>query len=275
MTHIHFPKFFYGTAWKEDKTADLTFSAIENGFRAIDTANQRKHYFEEGVGLGLWRGLEKLSLKREDIFLQTKFTYARGQDHRKPYDENDSFTKQVVDSFQSSLVHLNTNYIDSLVLHGPSGSFGITDADHEVWRAMENLLAKGQVRHLGVSNISYKQLTELCQKVRIKPSFVQNRCYARQGWDSATRAICAKEQIAYQGFSLLTANQNELSESRVLEIAFKYQKTIPQIVFRFCHQIGMICLTGTTNPVHMRQDLDVFDFQLTDDEISLVMNIGI
>src|SRR5262245_16498117 len=148
MKKHNFPNFFYGTAWKEQETADLVFMALNQGFRAIDTANQRKHYFEEAVGEGLHRGLKELGLTREDIFLQTKFTFAAGQDHRKPYNESDTFTRQVEDSFKSSLKHLRTDYIDSLVLHGPYRAFGIGPQDLEAWQAMESLHSKGVVKHL-------------------------------------------------------------------------------------------------------------------------------
>ena len=125
MTQSHtthsrpFPQIMYGTAWKEGATAALVTQALECGFRAIDTANQRKHYFEEGVGLGLASFYENSSIERKELFLQTKFTYARGQDHRKPYDERASYTDQVHQSFESSLKHLKTDYIDSYILHGP------------------------------------------------------------------------------------------------------------------------------------------------------------
>jgi diketogulonate reductase-like aldo/keto reductase len=80
------PAFMYGTAWKEDRTASLTELALRAGFRGIDTANQRKHYFEAGVGEGLASGYRAGIVTRADLFLQTKFTYLRGQDHRLPYD---------------------------------------------------------------------------------------------------------------------------------------------------------------------------------------------
>jgi diketogulonate reductase-like aldo/keto reductase len=261
------PDFFYGTAWKEDKTAELTFNALSNGFRAIDTANQRKHYFEEGVGLGIKKFLEQSDLKREDLFLQTKFTYARGQDHRKPYNEKDSFTKQVADSFNSSLSHLGTDYIDSYVLHGPYSGYGIGPVDLEAWSEMETLLGTKKTKYLGISNVSPDQLLSLIEKVDIKPKFVQNRCFAKFGWDKEVREICKNEGIIYQGFSLLTANLEALSSPLVNELTQKYNKTIPQIVFRFAHQLGMICLTGTTNSTHMEEDLNIFDFELTDSEI--------
>ena len=80
------PDFIYGTAWKEDRTAALTELALRMGFRAIDTANQRRHYFEAGVGQGLAAAYQAGVVTRAELFLQTKFTYQRGQDHRLPYD---------------------------------------------------------------------------------------------------------------------------------------------------------------------------------------------
>jgi len=265
------PRFFYGTAWKEDATESLVFAALEAGFTAIDTANQRKHYFEQGAGDGLNRFLARGGKFREDIFLQTKFAYARGQDHRKPYDEKDSFTKQVRDSFASSLEHLRTDYLDSYVLHGPYRGTGIGAEDLETWAAMESL---EQARALGVSNINAAGLAELCRRVKKKPAFVQNRCYAKLAWDRDVRDFCRAEGIRYQGFSILTANRSELASDCVSSLAAKYGKTIPQLVFQFCHQLEMITLTGTTNEQHMREDLNIGDFELTTDEVSKLEAVG-
>src|SRR5271167_1347136 len=113
------PDFLYGTAWKEDRTPALTELALRMGFRGIDTANQRRHYFEAGVGEGLSAAYRAGAVKRGDLFLQTKFTYRRGQDHRLPYDPEASFAVQVSQSLASSLEHLGTDYVDSFVLHGP------------------------------------------------------------------------------------------------------------------------------------------------------------
>ena len=103
----------YGTAWKENKTEELTLMALEAGFRAIDTANQRKHYFEEGVGNGIKSFLESGEHHRKDLFIQTKFTYKEGQGNPLPYNPEAEYPTQVQQSFQSSLVHLKTDYIDS------------------------------------------------------------------------------------------------------------------------------------------------------------------
>src|ERR1017187_9340565 len=93
--NVNIPKYFYGTAWKEEESERLTCEALMAGFLAIDTANQRKHYFEEGVGRGIKKYLGSSDKKREDLFIQTKFTYARGQDHRLPYDAKADFQAQV------------------------------------------------------------------------------------------------------------------------------------------------------------------------------------
>jgi diketogulonate reductase-like aldo/keto reductase len=157
--------------------------------------------------------------------------------------------------------------LDSYILHGPYSFDGISREDLEVWSAMEKLVDSGKTKFIGVSNISAEQLKSLLQEVRIKPTFVQNRCYARTGWDKDVREICISENILYQGFSLLTANRAELSQPIIAEIALKYNKTIPQVVFRFSQQVGMICLTGTTAVEHMKQDLDIDDFELSPAEI--------
>src|SRR5258708_39125562 len=102
------PDFLYGTAWKEDRTAALTELAIRTGFRAIDTANQRKHYFEAAVGEGLTAVYRAGVVTRADLFLQTKFTSVDGQDHRLPYDPNAPLSTQVAQSMTSSLKHLGT-----------------------------------------------------------------------------------------------------------------------------------------------------------------------
>lgn len=260
------PKFLYGTAWKEDDTERLTRLAIDAGFRGIDTANQRKHYFEAGVGNAVARAIADGVVRREDLFLQTKYTYAGGQDHRLPYDPRADPATQVRQSFASSLEHLGVDAIDSFVLHGPSQRRGLSSRDREVWAAMEELPA----RFLGVSNVALDQLEELCSIAKVQPMFVQNRCYARTGWDAEVRAFCRRQGIVYQGFSLLTANVAELRSARFREIVARVGRTPAQIVFRFATQVGMLPLTGTTDPAHMREDLAIDDFLLSDDDINTI-----
>ena len=262
------PPFIYGTAWKEDRTEELVRLAIQQGFRAIDTANQRKHYFEEGAGAGI------AGVPRDELWLQTKFTYARGQDHRLPYDPAASFTEQVNASFASSLVHLRTDYLDSYVLHGPELNRGLTANDKEVWRAMEALHASGQVKQLGVSNVAADQLAKLVAFAKVPLSYVQNRCYASAGWDADVRALCKQHGIAYQGFSLLTANRSELQRPIVDEIAMRIGVARETVVFRFAMQVGMIPLTGTSNAQHMTDDLRAHEIALTDADLHAITTIA-
>ncbi len=267
---IRVPRFLYGTAWKEDETRRLTALALEQGFRGIDTANQRRHYHEAAVGQAVAAAIESGLVAREDLFLQTKFTFRPGQDHRLPYDPAAPVAVQVEQSFTSSLEHLGTEVIDSYVLHGPTGRSGLAPADWEAWRAMEAIHESGRARLLGVSNVALEQLDSLCQGARVRPRFVQNRCYAARGWDRDLRAFCAANGLVYQGFSLLTANREALARPELARIARRHGRTVSQIVFRFALDIGMMALTGTTDPGHMRADLDVFDFRLDPEEVERI-----
>jgi diketogulonate reductase-like aldo/keto reductase len=264
---VRVPRFLYGTAWKEDETQRLTGLALRQGFRGIDTANQRRHYHEAGVGQAIAAVLASGLLTRDDLFLQTKFTFRPGQDHRLPYDPTAPIATQVEQSFASSLQHLDTEVIDSYVLHGPSEFHGLGPADWEAWRAMEAIHDSGRARLLGVSNVSLEQLQQLCQETRVQPRFVQNRCYASRGWDRPIREFCAANGMVYQGFSLLTANQAMLAQPELAAIAKRHGRVVTQIIFRFALDVGMIPLTGTTDASHMRADLDVFDFHLEPEEI--------
>jgi diketogulonate reductase-like aldo/keto reductase len=249
------PAFLYGTAWKEDRTASLTEIALRTGFRGIDTANQRRHYFEAGVGEGLAAEYRAGVVTRADLFLQTKYTYQRGQDLRLPYDPAASLAVQVAQSLASSLEHLGTDYIDSFVLHGPASGYGWSEADAEVWEAMRRERDAGRTRLIGVSNVSRKHLEEMDASHAEMPTFVQNRCFARVGWDRDVRAFCRERNIIYQGFSLLTANQEVLQHPPFIELAKKLNATSAQVVFAFARAVGMLPLTGTSSAEHMRQDL--------------------
>ena len=269
------PRLIYGTAWKEDATEGLVAQALENGFRGIDTANQRKHYFEAGVGAALAAAQKAGKVRRGDVFLQTKFTFLRGQDHRLPYDKDGPAATQVAQSFARSLEHLQTDYVDSYVLHGPSTGNRLQAVDWEVWRAMEAIHAQGGARLLGVSNFNLEQLKLLCARARVKPSFIQNRCYASRAWDRDIRAFCAEQGIRYQGFSLLTANRNLVVHDGFKALAARYGKTPSQTVFRFALDVGMVALTGTKDPAHMAEDQDIFDFSLTPEEIRAIENAAV
>jgi diketogulonate reductase-like aldo/keto reductase len=271
---IRVPRFLYGTAWKEDQTQRLAELALRQGFRGIDTANQRRHYHEAAVGRAIAASVARGVVAREDLFLQTKFTFRRGQDHRLPYDAEAPIPLQVEQSFASSLEHLGTEVIDSYVLHGPTQRAGLVAADWEAWRAMEAIRDTGRARLLGVSNVTLEQLQALCQRARVQPRFVQNRCYAARGWDRRVRDFCATNGMVYQGFSLLTANRDVLARPDLARIAQRYGRTVSQIVFRFALDVGMVPLTGTTDPAHMEADLEVFDFRLDPEEVERIESVA-
>ena len=271
--NVTIPSFMYGTAWKKEATTGLVLQAVEAGFTAIDTANQLVHYDEARVGEALLQ-LATQGITRDKLFLQTKFTPVNGQDHRLPYDARASITTQVQQSFASSLEHLHTDYLDSYVLHGPYSRRGLSAEDWEVWAAIESLYDSGKTKIIGISNVSAEQLSLLCTKARHKPMVVQNRCYAAFGWDQAVREICRANKIIYQGFSLLTANSGIFTEPDLRALAAKYQTGLAQIVFRFSQQVGMLPLTGTTNPQHMKDDLQSDRFTLLPEEIKQIETIG-
>jgi diketogulonate reductase-like aldo/keto reductase len=262
------PNIIYGTAWKKSDTEGLVQLALQQGFRAIDTACQPKHYDEPGVGAGIAASLDG-NLSRADIYLQTKFTSLKGQDpHRVPYDPRAPLADQVAQSVAASLRNLRTSYIDCLILHSP-----LENAQQTLvaWRAMESLVAAGAVRQLGISNCYHlEQLHLICKTVNIKPAVLQNRFYAATGYDRELRAYCIQRQISYQSFWTLTANPQILAHSTVAALAAKYRRTPEQVLFRYLTQIGIVPLTGTRSPVHMREDLTIFDFELDATESAMM-----
>lgn len=272
--NVTIPSFMYGTAWKKEATTPLVQQAVEAGFTAIDTANQLIHYDEARVGEALL-ALAKQGIMRDKLFLQTKFTPVNGQDHRTPYDVKASITTQVQQSFDSSLIHLHTGYLDSYVLHGPYARRGLSTEDWEVWAAIEALYDAGRTKMIGISNVTADQLTLLCERAKHKPMVVQNRCYAAFGWDKAVRDACRTHHIIYQGFSLLTANREVFAEPAIRAMAEKHETGPAQIVFRFSQQIGMLPLTGTTNQQHMKEDLSCERFTLEPEELKLIESIGL
>ena len=271
--NVPVPSFMYGTAWKKEATTQLVQLAVAAGFTAIDTANQLIHYQEALVGEALL-ALVQQGIMRDRLFLQTKFTPTNGQDHRTPYDASANLTTQVTQSFDSSLAHLHTDYLDSYVLHGPYQRRGLGDADREVWAAIEGLYQSGKTKMIGISNVTAEQLTQLCAQAAVKPMMVQNRCYAALGWDKEVREICRAQGIIYQGFSLLIANREVFADPGMRAIAQRVGTGLAQVVFRFAMQVGMLPLTGTTNQQHMKDDLQAEQLALTAEDMQVIETIG-
>lgn len=265
---IRMPQILYGTAWKKADTERLVAAAIRAGFRGFDTACQPKHYEESGVGAGIAAALGH-GLMRDDLYLQTKFTPLSGQDPlRIPYDPKAPISQQVAQSCEVSLGNLGTDHLDCLVLHSPLPTSRQT---LEAWHAMETLVDAGKAGQLGISNCyQLRQLESLYTEARIKPAVLQNRFHSDTHYDHDLRAYCRKQNIIYQSFWTLTANPHVLSHRTVTALADKYQRTTAQILFRYLTQIGVAPLTGTRSASHMRDDLAIFEFQLTDPELTRV-----
>lgn len=265
---IRVPRIIYGTAWKKADTQRLVKLAIQNGFRGIDTACQPKHYDEAGVGAGIAASLQ-LGLTRADLYLQTKFTSLSGQDpNRIPYDPEAPLPLQVAQSAAVSLKNLQTNYLDCVLLHSPMPTMTENVA---VWRALETLVDLGEIRQLGISNCyQLDDLRGLVESSRIKPAVVQNRFYADTNYDRDIRAFCEQHQIIYQSFWTLSANPQLLANKTMTALSSTHKRTPAQILFRYLTQIGVVPLTGTKSETHMRENLSIFDFQVSDKERSSI-----
>lgn len=265
------PKLIYGTAWKKEDTKRLVEQAIKSGFKAIDTACQPRHYNEKGVGDALVT-LYKIGYKREDIFLETKFTPQNGQDPNTiPYNPNDDLETQVKTSFEVSKKNLQTTYIDSYILHSPLFPFSNL---LKVWKAMEEIYQKGEAKLLGISNCyDLQTLKKLYETATIKPQILQNRFYKDSNYDKEIREFCTINNIRYLGFWTLTANPHILGSKTIINLAKKYEKTQAQIFYRYLNQNNITALIGTTSEIHMREDLDIFSFELEEIELNAISNL--
>ena len=265
------PNMIYGTAWKKENTTNLVFEALKQGFKAVDTACQPKHYREDLVGLGLLKAYE-IGIKRQDLFIQTKFTPIDGQDQSNmPYLANDEIEIQVEKSFETSKKNLHTDFINAYILHSPvyPGS-----KLQRVWQKMEEFYDKKEVGALGISNCyDLDVLKYLFNNAKVKPTIVQNRFYAQSGYDKEIRVFCKENNITYESFWSLTANPNILSSEVLQNLALKYEKGVAEIFYRFLNHIDIVPLNGTTSTKHMIEDLKIGEFELTNDEINSILNL--
>ncbi|MGE0384663.1 MAG: aldo/keto reductase family protein [Gammaproteobacteria bacterium] len=262
------PAILYGTAWKQARTATLVTQAIGAGFRGIDAACQPRHYDEPGVGAAIAASLGS-GLSRADLFVQTKYTPPGGQDpQRTPYDRHAGVEAQVAQSVAASLANLRCETLDCLLLHSPLPTAQLT---LRAWRALEAAHAAGQARLLGISNCyDVAGLQALWGEAAVKPVVVQNRFHAATGYDRAIRALCRERGMVYQSFWTLTANADLLAHPSVAGSARRRGRTPAQILFRYLTQSGVVPLTGTTSPEHMREDLEIFRFELEAAECTVI-----
>ena len=235
---------------------------------------------EDLVGKALVELQTKHNIFRKDLFIQTKFTSIDGQDRSKPlpYDPRVTLSEQVRQSFATSLVNLQTDYIDSLVLHGPERTH---EATMEVYRECEKFVDEGRAKQLGISNLyDLNRLKRLYDEARHKPAVVQNRFHKETNVDHEIRRFCREKSIYYQSFWTLTgrscsaktmsiasfrlANPQILTNPLVEQLARDRHGTPAQIFFRFLLDIGLTPLTGTTSDQHMKEDIQALNWHSLD-----------
>eukprot|EP00529_Nitzschia_sp_RCC80_P020783 CAMPEP_0113469550 /NCGR_PEP_ID=MMETSP0014_2-20120614/15959_1 /TAXON_ID=2857 /ORGANISM="Nitzschia sp." /LENGTH=402 /DNA_ID=CAMNT_0000362035 /DNA_START=15 /DNA_END=1223 /DNA_ORIENTATION=- /assembly_acc=CAM_ASM_000159 len=264
------PHLIYGTAWKKDMTSHHVSQAIKSGFRFIDTACQPRHYDEKLVGDGWTSAAKQLGLDRQDIWIQTKYTPPKGQDpNDMPYDPSSDLKQQVKTSLEVSLANLQTEYLDSWVLHSPLDVFEDT---MRVWRVMEQAVDDGYVKQIGISNCyDLTVFQTLYQQANHKPSVVQNRFYEESNFDTELRKFCRARGVQYQSFWTLTANRHALATQGVKELAASKDLTPQTLLYAFLMSLSrdgsasngegfyITPLDGTTNPEHMIEDVTMME----------------
>ncbi|KAF4123855.1 Aldo/keto reductase family, partial [Geosmithia morbida] len=253
------PKLVYGTAWKKEQTADLVYMAIANGFRGIDTAAQPRHYDEKGVATGIRRAITDGIVRREDLFIQTKFTAPGGQSSVSPYDMDASLVDKVHQSVQSSLRNFTFDaepYIDSLVLHSPLNTAQETLT---VWNTLSTYTPH-PVRNLGISNVTLPVLESIWDNAGtegVRPAVVQNRFHDLTGYEVHIRAFCREMDVVFQSFWTLSANPSLASSEPVVKVARGAGiDSTPAAYYALVLGLeGVTVLDGTTSEDHMRDDL--------------------
>jgi len=272
----------YGTAWKKGATAMLVTTALRAGFKGIDTACQPEHYREDLVGDGL-RGYlatgegDRHTL-RESLFVQTKFTPPAGQHLGNcPYEPAGSIRGMVWESVSTSLSHLDMRYLDSVLLHSPLERHSDT---LEAYGELEQFVARGKIRHIGISNVTLHELERLYDECSVKPAIVQNRFYPGNKWDVNVRRFCREKGMVWQSFWTLTGNPSLLGcgvVHRVAERVLGDNRRREEALYLLVLSLGrgwnngggVAVLNGTTREVRMKSDCDAarLVWVLTDDEV--------
>lgn len=238
MPALGFGTFMLAGEICEEAVAD----AIEAGYRMIDTAEAYGN--EAAVG----KGIVQSGIDRKELFLVTKVNY-------KSYEN-------VREMVEQSLKNLQTDYIDLLLLHWPFANY------YNAWRELEKLYEEGKLRAIGVSNFEPAQLVDLIAYNKVVPAVdqIETNLYCQR---SAERTWLDKKNVAHMAYAPLgQGNRNEMfTESEVVTLAKKYNKKPSQILLRFLTQKGIIVIPRSTKPEHIRENFDIFDFNLTDDEM--------
>ncbi|ATY64615.1 aldo-keto reductase (AKR) [Cordyceps militaris] len=257
VARTRMPKLVYGTAWKKDRTTDLVYTALKTGFRGIDTAAQPKHYNEQGVAAGFKRAVSEGIVKREDVFIQTKFTPPSGQNEDAPYDFKASVEDRVLQSVESSLrnftIEGQVTYLDSVVLHSPLDTL---DDTITAWKALEGYHPH-KIRNLGISNATHSFVEALYSRVTVKPAVVQNRFYPDTEYEAGLRAFCKEHNVKFQSFWTIGANPQLVKSQPVADIVQGAGVGVVSAYYALVMGLeGIAILDGTTKEAHMKEDLE-------------------
>lgn len=241
--------------WKSlnGEAQQMVATALQNGYRLIDTAKQYGN--EAGVGAGLQEGMDKAKLKRADIFLTTKI-----------WNGDQGNYDQLRKSFNEQLGKLQTDYVDLLLLHWP-----VFDKYLESWQALEDIYRDGQAKAIGVCNFNVDHLTNLLDHAEVKPAINQIEFNPRIHQPD-TVALCQMQKIQLEAWSPL-GNGQTLNEPVIKEIAAKHHKSVAQVELRWELQQSFVVIPKSSHVARMRENLAVFDFQLDADEMEAIAEL--
>ncbi|MFZ2917992.1 MAG: aldo/keto reductase [Trichococcus flocculiformis] len=248
------PGIGYGT-WNvsNDEAEEMVFMAIMRGYRLIDTGSMYGN--EVGVGRGIHKAINA-GISRDDIFVVTKL----GKD--------DMGFEKATDAIRASYDRLGLKYIDLFLIHFPSPNEGVTAA---TWKALEEAKDSGIVRSIGVSNFMRGDLKELLENSRIKPVVNQLEINPFNLMEEVDD-FGYDNNIVTMAYSPL-AKGRALEDGKVMKIAEKYNKTPAQIILRWAVQRDLIPIPKTKDADRMKENLDLFDFSLTDEELERITRI--
>lgn len=223
-----------------DEAEASVLSALEAGYRLIDTANA--YVNEKAVG----RAMKKSGVARDEIFLETKLW--------------PSFYEQE-DAVEKTLERLDTDYIDLLLIHQPAGNYVAG------YRLMEKAYKEGKVKAIGLSNFNQAQIKEILNICEVKPAILQTEVHP-YAQEKELKAFLDKEEIVIQAWYPLGHGDAALLQEAVFaKLGEKYGKSSAQIILRWHVQEGNIVIPGSKNPAHIRDNFDLFDFTLTNEEM--------
>lgn len=226
-----------------DEAEASVLSALQCGYRLIDTANA--YVNEKAVG----RAMRKSGIPRDEIFLETKLW--------------PSFYEQE-DAVEKTLQRLGTDYIDLLLIHQPAGNYVAG------YRLMEKAYKEGKVRAIGLSNFTPEQVQEILDICEVKPAVLQTEVHPNSQ-EKELKAFLDKEGIVIQAWYPLGHGDKALiQEPLFTEFGKKYGKSNAQIILRWHIQAGNIVIPGSKNPAHIKDNFNLFDFALTDDEMAKI-----